>query len=75
MFIIEIQFNYKSKCIAQAIYNKKNLFLKQKVITKMMNHNNQILSFKTLCFYKLMSSFIFVEMKFDPQFFHSTLSV
>jgi hypothetical protein len=46
MFLIEIKFNYKSKYIAQAIYNKKFPLPKQKVITKMMNHNNQILSFK-----------------------------
>ncbi len=63
MFLIEIQFNYKSKYIVQTIYNKKFPLLKEKVITKMMNHNNQ---FKTLCVYKLMFSFIFVEMKFDP---------
>jgi len=54
MFLIEIKFNYKSKYIAQAIYNKSFPLPKQKVITKMMNHNNQILSFRTLCFYKLM---------------------
>jgi len=66
MFLIEIQFNHKSKYIAQAIYNKKIPFLKQNVITKMMNHNNQILSFKTLCFYKLMFLFFLVEVKFDP---------
>jgi hypothetical protein len=66
MFLIEIKFNYKFKYIAQAIYNKTFPLPKQKVITKMMNHNNQILWFKTLCFYKLMFSFIFVEMKFDP---------
>jgi hypothetical protein len=46
MFLIEIQFNYKSKYIVQTIYNKKFPLLKEKVITKMMNHNNQ---FKTLC--------------------------
>jgi hypothetical protein len=39
---IEIQFDYKSKYITQFIYNKKIPLLKQKVITKMMNHNNQI---------------------------------
>jgi hypothetical protein len=48
--------------MAQVIYNKKKSLLKQKVITKIMNHNNQILSSKTLCLYKLMFSFIFVEM-------------
>jgi len=57
---IEIQFDYKY--MAQVIYNKSFLPLKQKVITKIMNHNNQILSFKTLCLYKLMFSFVFVEM-------------
>ncbi len=59
---IEIQFYYKSKYMAQVIYNKSFPPLKQKVITKIMNYNNQILSFKTLCLYKLMFSFIFVEM-------------
>ncbi len=48
--------------MAQVIYNKSFPLLKQKVITKIMNHNNQILSFKTLCLYKLMFSFIFLEM-------------
>jgi len=57
---------YKSKYIAQVIYNQSFLLLKQKAITKMMNHNNQILSSKTLCFYKLMFYFIFVEMEFEP---------
>jgi hypothetical protein len=43
MFIfIKLQFDYKFKYISQAIYNKKIPLLKQKVILKMMNHNNQI---------------------------------
>jgi hypothetical protein len=57
---------YKSKYIAQVIYNQIFPLPKQKAITKMMNHNHQILSSKTLCFYKLMFYFIFVEMEFEP---------
>jgi len=56
--IIEIQFDYKSKYIAQIIYNKKFPLPTQKVITKMMNHNNQILSSKTLWLYKLIFSLL-----------------
>ncbi len=48
--------------MAQVNYNKKFPLLKQKVITKTMNHNNQIVLSKTLCLYKLTISFIFVEM-------------
>jgi hypothetical protein len=68
--IIEIQFDYESKYIAQVIYNKKIHLSKQKVITKMMNHNSQILSSKTLHFCKLIF-FISIEM----EVFHSTLFV
>ncbi len=50
---IEIKFDYKYKYIAQILCNIKKFLLKQKVITKMMNHNNEILSSKTLCFYTL----------------------
>jgi hypothetical protein len=39
---IKLQFDYKFKYIAQAIYNKKNSLPEQKVIIKTMNHNNQI---------------------------------
>jgi hypothetical protein len=37
--------DHKSKYIAQANYNKKIPLFKQKVITRMMNHNNKIFSF------------------------------
>jgi len=57
---IEIKFDYKVKYIVQITYNKEINVLKQKVITRMMNHNNQILSFKNYVFY-----FIFVEMKLE----------
>jgi hypothetical protein len=41
-FVInEIQFDYKFKYISQVIYNKNLHLPKQKVITNMMNHNNQ----------------------------------
>jgi hypothetical protein len=42
-FVIETQFDYKFKYFVQNIYNKEFHVLKQKVITRMMNHNNQIL--------------------------------
>jgi hypothetical protein len=42
----------------------------------MMNHNNQILPFKTLCFINelLLLLLLFVEMELELQFFHSTWS-
>jgi len=43
---IEIQIDYNCKHIAQNIYNKKFLLSKQEVSTKILNHNNQILSSK-----------------------------
>jgi hypothetical protein len=43
--------------LPKLFYNKKIPLSKQKFITKMMNHNNQILSFKTLYFYKLFLKF------------------
>jgi hypothetical protein len=54
LFLVEIQFDYKSKYIAKIIYIKKIPLLKQKAITKIMNHNNQMSSFKTLYFDKFM---------------------
>jgi hypothetical protein len=53
-FYYSINFEYKVKHIVQTISNKHFLLLKQKVITKMMNHKNKILSSKTLCFHILM---------------------
>jgi hypothetical protein len=54
MFLfIEIQFDYKSKYIAQVICNKKIPLPKQKLITKMVNHNNQMVVILKICFHKL----------------------
>ncbi len=63
------------KCITKAFFKNLNILhklfitkknrLKQKVITKMMNHNNKIFSYKTLCFI-FSFSFIFVEMELEP---------
>jgi hypothetical protein len=57
---IEIKFDYKSKYIFYVIYNKSFPLPKQKVITKVMNHNNQILSSTTLSFYNLVFFFVFL---------------
>jgi len=46
IFFIEIKFDNKFKYIVQITYNKVINVLKQKVITRMMNHNNKILSFR-----------------------------
>jgi len=72
MFLsIQILFDYKSK------YNAKLLDFPlsiQRVITKMMNHNNQILLFKILrlYFHFVRLFFLMVEMECEPQFFHWT---
>jgi hypothetical protein len=76
-FYYSIKFEYEVKHIVQTISNKHFLLFKQKLITKMMNHKNKILSSKTLCFHTLMffyfcwngilaiiSSFHLVCMKF-----------
>jgi hypothetical protein len=42
LIFIKLKFDYKFKYITQAIYNKKNLLPKQKIIIKMMKHINQI---------------------------------
>ncbi len=55
--------------ILPMLFITKNSSPKQKVITKMMNENNQIFSLKTLCFYKLMFYFIFVQMNLNHNFF------
>lgn len=46
----------------------------QRVITKMMNHNNQIFLFKIfrLYFHFVRLFFLIVEMECEPQFFHWT---
>jgi hypothetical protein len=62
VFFTEIQFEYKSKYIAQAICNKTFPLPKQKLITNMMNHNNQMVVIEKICFHKLIF-FLFVEME------------
>jgi len=51
------------------LFITKISLLKQKVITKMMNHNNQILSSKTKCFYKLFIYLFLLKLNFNHNFF------
>jgi hypothetical protein len=65
---IEIQIDYKCKHTTQTIYNKKIPLSKQEVITKIMNHNNQILSSKHY-FYILMFLFFLWKLNLSNNFF------
>jgi hypothetical protein len=67
--IIEKKFDYKSKYIAYINYNKSFFLPTQKVITKIMNYNNQILSSITLFFCEMVFYLFLLKWSLNHNFF------